>query len=154
MESISSGSMSLIIRWVKLMKGRFDFNGFFFWGQVQSCLPPTESAKLWLRLQSGMPDKQMISPAAAFCPAKNCCRAISPQYRDIFRWFDKFFMECAGIGCRIDYLAVHYYRWNASPNTLNSKDFYLILIMINYFPAVQFVIPWIFFNGFTIDMGY
>lgn len=73
--------------------------------RMQAALSPQEAAALWPQVQA-VADQlglRLGSPAAAPCGAK----CVEP---DPFKWWDAFFEACQG--CRVDFLATHYYACN------------------------------------------
>lgn len=70
----------------------------------QSNLSPQQAATLWPQVETIANDRglKLASPALNYCgPASNCWTT------DPFDWFDQFFAACPG--CKVDYLAVHWY---------------------------------------------
>jgi hypothetical protein len=73
--------------------------------KVQANLTPAQAASHWPALEvradaAGVP---IVSPAVNFCgPAEDC------NGTDPFQYLKEFFAACAG--CRVDYIAVHWYN--------------------------------------------
>ncbi|KAK9826885.1 hypothetical protein WJX81_004434 [Elliptochloris bilobata] len=73
---------------------------------LQADLTPEVAARLWPALQKAADEHSLRlgSPAASPCGA-DCVLA------DPFEWLDRFFKAC--VGCRIDFIASHYYSCSA-----------------------------------------
>ena len=69
----------------------------------QSNITAKEAADLWPNIEKLSNGRLIVSPAAAPCGGPKC-------HGNATEWFDKFFMHCRG--CRVDYLATHYYSCN------------------------------------------
>lgn len=71
---------------------------------VQANLSATAAAALWPQLEAiaTANDLKLVSPALNFCgPAESC------HDTDPFSYLDDFFAAC--VGCRVDYVAAHWY---------------------------------------------
>ena len=60
----------------------------------QANMSPEEAAAAWIGLQEKYPGRELVAPATGHADTE---------------WFDAFMAECEVLGCRIDYLATHYY---------------------------------------------
>ena len=63
-----------------------------------------EAAAHWPEIESVAAGQKLVSPAASPCGG-NC-------HGDALEWFDEFFHHCNG--CRVDYIATHIYKCNAT----------------------------------------
>jgi hypothetical protein len=73
----------------------------------QANMTPTQAAAAWPQLQS-VADQyglKLVSPAVNYCG--NCVSENGTTYTNPFKWLDDFFIAC--IGCRVDYIALHWY---------------------------------------------
>jgi hypothetical protein len=60
----------------------------------QADIPPDVAAAAWIDHQERFPDRVLVAPAVGHADTE---------------WFDAFMEVCEVLGCRIDYLATHYY---------------------------------------------
>jgi hypothetical protein len=77
---------------------------------AQSNLTPTQAAALWPQIEAFATahDLKIVSPALNYCGGS--CNETNP-----FTWLDDFFAACAG--CRVDYVAAHWYACSTSALT-------------------------------------
>jgi len=61
----------------------------------QSNMTPMEAAVKWMEMQELYPNRTLVSPATGHADTE---------------WFDEFWLQCEILGCRIDYLATHWYK--------------------------------------------
>ena len=75
----------------------------------QANIAPEEAAAAWMGLQEKYPNKKLVAPATG---KENSFVTLSIQYSGHAdtEWFDAFMAECEKLGCRLDYLATHYYK--------------------------------------------
>ena len=74
----------------------------------QADTSPLEAALAWMEIQGRYEDRELVSPATAHADTE---------------WMDQFMMECEILGCRIDYLATHFYKADSAENTINVSLF-------------------------------
>ena len=70
----------------------------------QADTSPLEAALAWMELQGRYEDRELVSPATAHADTE---------------WMDQFMVECEILGCRIDYIATHFYKADSAENTIN-----------------------------------
>jgi hypothetical protein len=77
---------------------------------TQSNLTPAAAAALWPKIEALATKRglKIVSPALNYCGG-NC------NETDPFVWLDNFFAACAG--CRVDYIAMHWYACTGSALT-------------------------------------
>lgn len=80
----------------------------------QSNLTPEQAAKYWPLVEQISNGRLLVSPSAAPCGGQ--CHG------DTVQWFDKFFKYCNG--CRVDYLATHFYSCNAEKTMTFLRELY------------------------------
>ncbi|KAK7098011.1 uncharacterized protein [Littorina saxatilis] len=78
----------------------------------QSNITYEQAARFWPVLEKQAGSRTLVSPSAA--PCGNSCQG------NVIPWFTGFFQECKG--CRVDYLATHYYGCNADHAMAYLKD--------------------------------
>jgi hypothetical protein len=81
----------------------------------QSNLTALEAANYWPDIEKLANGRLLVSPAAAQCGGPKC-------HGNTTQWFDKFFMYCRG--CRVDYLATHYYSCNVDDTMAFLKNLF------------------------------
>lgn len=70
----------------------------------QADTSPLEAALAWMEIQGRYEDRELVSPATAHADTE---------------WMDQFMVECEILGCRIDYIATHFYKADSAENTIN-----------------------------------
>lgn len=73
----------------------------------QANMTPTQAAAAWPQLQAvaDLNGLKLVSPAVNYCG--DCVTENGVTYSNPFTWLDDFFTAC--IGCRVDYIALHWY---------------------------------------------
>ena len=70
----------------------------------QANTSPLDAALAHMEIQERWGDRDLVSPATAHADTE---------------WMDAFMLECELLGCRIDYIATHYYKAVSAQNTIN-----------------------------------
>ena len=70
----------------------------------QANTSPLDAALAHMEIQERWGDRELVSPATAHADTE---------------WMDAFMLECELLGCRIDYIATHYYKAVSAQNTIN-----------------------------------
>ena len=89
----------------------------------QSNIPPEEAAAAWIELQEKYPNKELVAPATGEGDTFDILSIQDSGHADT-EWFDAFMAECEILGCRLDYLATHYYTPNSVEEMMTTlKDY-------------------------------
>jgi hypothetical protein len=82
----------------------------------QANLTPTQAAMLWPQVEAVAQPKglALVSPAVNYCGSP--CNVANP-----FDWLDQFFAACPG--CKVDYVAMHWYACTGSALTGYLQEF-------------------------------
>ena len=80
----------------------------------QGNITAQDAARHWQEIERNSRGLPLVSPAANGCNKSHNCISTA------FEWFDEFFKHCNG--CKVDYLATHYYECSANKTMAFLRD--------------------------------